>query len=203
MRSLGVLVAFQLLAVAVVASGVRGGAGRLTLSALAVLAGIGIVVHSFDPVAHFAGALLAGWLVLRGARRGAGLGRISVLAAVPVLVATALTLGGNSPRQSWAELRSQVEVVAGVDPKAETAAGISPEERMMRERPAAPVLLNVNVPDIAHDKLAGIETVAFSGDTDDVFSCQQFCQDSHLRRFIPAQVVHPHGSVDQVHESGG
>ncbi|MEO7405247.1 MAG: 5'/3'-nucleotidase SurE [Burkholderiales bacterium] len=30
-------------------------------------------------------------------------------------------------------------------------------ERMMRERPLSPVLLNVNVPDIAHDKLAGID----------------------------------------------
>lgn len=134
LRSLGVLVAFQLLAVAVVAAGVRGSAGRLTLAALAVLAGIGAVVRSFDPVAHFAGAVLAGFTVQHGARRGAGLGRLSVLATLPVLLATGLTLAGTAPRQSWAELRSQVETVAGVDPGAVSAPGITPEERMMRER---------------------------------------------------------------------
>jgi len=134
LRSLGVLIAFQLLAVAVVAAGVRGVAGRLTLVGLAVLAGIGIALRGFDPVAHFAGAMVAGWLVSFGARRGSGLGRVSMLATVPVLVATALTLAGSSPRQSWAELRSQVAVVAGVDSLATLAPGISPEERVVRER---------------------------------------------------------------------
>lgn len=134
LRSLGVLAAFQLLAAAVVAAGVRGSAGRLTLCALAVLAGIGIAIRGFDPVAHFAGAVMAGWCVHYGARRRMGVGRVSALATVPVLIATGLTLAGTSPRQAWAELRSQVEVVAGVDPNAALVPGISPEERMVRER---------------------------------------------------------------------
>lgn len=134
LRSLGVLAAFQLLAAAVVAAGVRGSAGRVTLAALVVLAAAGVALRSFDPVAHFAGAIVAGWVVFVGARRQAGLGRISALATLPVLVATGLTLAGTTPRQSWAELRSQVDAVAGVDSLSAAAPGISPEERMMRER---------------------------------------------------------------------
>jgi hypothetical protein len=134
LRSLGVLVAFQLLALAVVAAGTRGHATRVALALVAVLAGMGVTLGSVDPAAGCCGAVVAGWAVQRAVRRGFGFGRASLWGLLPVVLATALNTAGSNPRQAWADLQTQVDVIAGVDAKSVIAPGVSPEERVLRER---------------------------------------------------------------------
>ncbi len=134
LRSLGVLVAFQLLALVVVAAGVRGHATRVALGLVAALAGLGIALQSVDPAAGCCGAVLAGWAVHRAVRRGLGFGRASLWGLLPVVLATALNSAGSNPRQAWADLHTQVDLIAGVDAKSVIAPDASPEERVLRER---------------------------------------------------------------------
>jgi hypothetical protein len=135
LRSLGVLVSFQLLALAVVVAAVRGSGGRVALAALALVGGIALAMRSLDPAAQLASGVAGGWIVVRSLRHGFGFGRTSLAALVPVIAAAVLNLVGMTPRQSWSELQSQVEVLAGVEEKSPPATpNIAPEERVVRER---------------------------------------------------------------------
>jgi hypothetical protein len=123
LRSLGTLVVFQGLALAVAVAGRRGRATVVAVGLIAGLVAIGLLSKRLDPLATFAGAVAAGWLVERGLRRGeSGFGRLSIVAAVPVIAATLVTLLGSDPSRAWADLQAQVEALAGVEAGADSAA---------------------------------------------------------------------------------
>ena len=139
LRTIGTLAAFQLLALAVVLAGRRRRSTAMALGLLAAIASFGLALQQFDPAATWAGAVIAGWIVERGMRRGAGLGTLSLAGSAPVVLATLLTLVGTDPQASWAELRTQVDTLAGVqgaapDSLAAPDSTLAPEDRARAER---------------------------------------------------------------------
>jgi hypothetical protein len=147
LRSLGTLVVFQGLALAVAVAGRRGRATAVAVGLIAALVAIGLLSKRLDPMATLVGAVAAGWLVERGLRRGeSGFGRLSIVAAVPVIAATLVTLLGSDPSRAWADLQSQVEALAGVEAGADSAAA-----------PDVPATLETSRP---HDAAAGADSAA-------------------------------------------
>jgi hypothetical protein len=132
LRTLGLVVLFEVLGGALLVTAPRR---RLpvALGLLALIAALGASQRSLDPALFLGSAVLAGTLVGWAVRRGRGVWASVALGMLPVLVAGTVELAGSDPRRNWAELRAQVEQVAGIQAES-PAPDTSPEGQRLAER---------------------------------------------------------------------
>jgi len=105
----------------------------VALGLLAVIAAIGALQRSLDPALFLGSAVTAGALVGWAVRSGRGVWASAALGMLPVLVAATVEIAGSDPKSNWAELRAQVEQVAGIQPE-QPAPDASPEAQQLAER---------------------------------------------------------------------
>ena len=132
LRTLGLVVLFEVLGAALLVTAPRR---RLpvTLGMLGLIAAYGALQRSLDPALFLGSAVGSGALVGWAVRSGRGLWASAVLGMLPVLVAAAVEIAGSDPQGNWADLRAQVEEIAGT--KAQLPApDTSPEGQQLTER---------------------------------------------------------------------
>jgi hypothetical protein len=112
LRSFGLLVLFQMLAVAVLWAGSRR---RATLVALGLGIGLGGLAYGSrdaEAALFLGGGVAAGWLIERAVRRGWSLWPTVLLGSIPVVLTAVFGLVSPDPRHTWRDLSAQVDSLA-------------------------------------------------------------------------------------------
>src|SRR6187200_426644 len=109
LRSFGLLVLFQLLAVAVLWAGSRSRATLVALGFGIGLAGLAYGMRDAEAALFLGSGVVAGWLIERAVRRGWSLWPTVLVGSLPVVLTAVFGLVNSDPRQAWHELSAQVD----------------------------------------------------------------------------------------------